>query len=216
MSETVARLEDTVRRKLKPYARKDPRIGKAFEEAKVRFAEKPLLAHNWEHTLRDAANALTLLKTESANPSIVLPAIIFHDVGFLKGATGKTHAAIGAEMAPEIFPNLGFTAEETQHISNCIRTHKGSMLQEKPETTEAKVVCDADLLEKYGPLGIVQTITTYNEFEWGSDEFLKRADKLETELQMETETGKKLAAKLLPQTIKFWKAYQKTYTRYLK
>ena len=65
------------------------------------------------------------------------------------------------------------------------------MLNEKPEGLEAKVVADADLLEKFGPFGIYQHIRTYGEFNWPIDRLLLRHDQIMT-LTLETATGKRL------------------------
>lgn len=51
-------------------------------------------------------------------------------------------------------------------MADCIRTHKGSMHQQKPESLEAKVVADADLLEKFGPFGVYSGLCTYAEFNY--------------------------------------------------
>jgi len=99
---------------------------------------------------------------------VVLPAITMHDIGFLYGATGRTHGAIGAEKLAEYLQEGGveYSAEIIQNIADCIRTHKGSMHNEKPGSLEAKVVADADLLEKFGPFGVYQNIRTFTEFNW--------------------------------------------------
>ena len=59
-------------------------------------------------------------------------------------------------------------------MADCLRTHKGSMHNEKPETLEAKVVADADLLEKFGPIGVYQYIRTFTEFNYSLEVILER------------------------------------------
>ena len=65
------------------------------------------------------------------------------------------------------------------------------MHDEKPESLEAKVVADADLLEKFGPFRCIQTIRTFTEFNWSLEQLLKKQTDILT-LTLETETGKRL------------------------
>ena len=143
--------------KLRTYLDNDPTYQAVYDYTKQRFHEANHLgAHNWEHAYRDTLNAIVIGEAEGADMSIVLPAITIHDVGFLYGATGKTHGAIGADKLPEFLQDAGikYPAEDIKKMADCIRTHKGSMHKEKPGSLEAKVVADADLLEKFGPFGV--------------------------------------------------------------
>jgi uncharacterized protein len=82
--------------------------------------------------------------------------------------------------------------EQIEAIENSIRTHKGSIHGKQPEGLEAKVVADADLLEKFGPFGVYQTIRTYAEFNWPIEKAFERGDRI-LSVELETETGNKLA-----------------------
>jgi uncharacterized protein len=181
--------------KLQQYLEGDNRYRAVFTYTKQRFHEANHLgAHNWEHAYRDTLNALVIGEAEGADMSIVLPAATMHDIGFLYGATGKTHGAIGADKLPEFLQDAGvdYSAEDIKDIADCIRTHKGSMHQQKPESLEAKVVADADLLEKFGPFGIYSGLRTYAEFNYPMQTALDREDQV-FELTLETPTGQKLA-----------------------
>lgn len=133
-------------------------------------------------------------EAENADMSIVLPAMTMHDIGFLYAATGRTHGAIGADNAKEYIDGCGveYPEEKIRKISDCIRTHKGSMHNEKPESLEAKVVADADLMEKFGPIGVYQCIRAFTEFDYTLEKILARREVIMT-LSLETETGKRLA-----------------------
>jgi HD superfamily phosphodiesterase len=138
-----------VRAKLQQYLDNDKQYAVVYEYTKKRFeAAVNLAAHNWEHAYRDTINAIVIGGAESADMHIVLPAITMHDIGFLYGATGKTHGAVGADRLPEYLCEVGveYSENDIAKIAGCIRTHKGSMHNEKPESLEAKVVADADLL----------------------------------------------------------------------
>lgn len=184
-----------LRNKLERYLVTDPKFETVFNYTKYRLkSANELTAHNWAHAYRDTINAIVIGESENANMLIVLPAAVMHDIGFLYGATGRSHGAIGAEKLPEYLGSakVSYSDGEIQEIAECIRTHKGSMHDEKPQSLEAKVVADADLLEKFGPFGVYQNARTYAEFNWPLSDSLKRKDEI-FNLTLETETGKRLA-----------------------
>ncbi len=181
--------------KLAEYLSKDANYKAAFEYTKKRFEDaEHLPAHNWSHAYRDTLNAIVVGEAEGADMSIVLPAITMHDIGFLYGATGRTHGAIGADKLAEYLKDGGieYPEEAVRKMADCIRTHKGSMHNEKPESLEAKVVADADLIEKFGPFGVYQNIRTFTEFNWTLEQNLERATEI-FNLTLETDTGKRIA-----------------------
>jgi HD superfamily phosphodiesterase len=181
-------------KKFTKYIANDSKLRKVVAAVKKDFDKSGLTAHNWEHIWRDALNAIIIGEAEKADMGIVLPAIVMHDIGFLYGAIGKTHGAIGAKKLSMFLRKnkISYDKESVAHMADCIRTHKGSMHNEKPETLEAKVVADADLLEKFGYFGIYQYIRTFTEFNYPLEKIIKRNEGMKT-LRMETRTGKKLA-----------------------
>ena len=182
-------------KRLESYLKKDAKFRKVFGATKREFDASGLVAHNWEHIYRDTLNAIVIGEAERADMRVVLSAITMHDIGFLYGASGKTHCEVGAAKLPHYLRKIkvSYSPAITRRIADCIATHKGSMFQLKPETLEAKVVCDADLLEKFGPFGVYQTIRTWVEFDKGIESTIVklRGDNLPY-LRMETKTGKKL------------------------
>lgn len=181
--------------KLRQYLSADEKYAAVYRYTKQRFdAATNLVAHNWEHAYRDTLNAIVVGEAEGADMHIVLPAITMHDIGFLYGATGKTHGAVGADELPEYLQAAGIDYPEAElaKIAACIRTHKGSMHNEKPETLEAKVVADADMQEKFGPFGVYQNIRSSTEFGWPIEVILER-EKQVLSLTLETQTGQHLA-----------------------
>jgi HD superfamily phosphodiesterase len=182
--------------KLAEYLAADDKFKSVYNYTKQRFdAATELTAHNWEHIYRDICNAILIGEPEGADMTIVLPAITMHDIGFLYGATGATHGAIGADKLVEFLRDGGidsYSDTAVSRMASCIRTHKGSMHDEKPETLEAKVVADADLQEKFGSFGIYQLIRTYGEFDYPIAKILGRKDEVLT-LRLETKTGARLA-----------------------
>lgn len=66
---------------------------------------------------------------EEADVSIVLTAITIHDTGFLYGADGRSHGAIGADKVTEYLWGSQITYLEgiINKMADCIRIHKVSM-----------------------------------------------------------------------------------------
>jgi len=187
--------QKTLKKKLDKYLAEDVNYRLAYGYTKNRFEEADnLTAHNWAHAYRDTLNAIVIGEAEGADMSIVLPAITMHDIGFLYGASPEQHGEIGAERVAEFLKEADahYNDDQIEAIASCIRTHKGSIHGKHPEGLEAKVVADSDLLEKFGPFGVYQTVRTYAEFNWSIDKAIERGDRILT-AELETETGKKLA-----------------------
>jgi HD superfamily phosphodiesterase len=156
----------SARAKLQTYLA-DERIKKIHDSVQTAFESRNFIAHNWDHIYRDTINAIRIGEAEGADMQIVLPAILLHDVGFLYNPDPAVHHIIGAEKCAD---RLGdWSAAERQKIADCILSHKGSMpgFEVEPPSLEARVVHDADLLEKTGKIGILQVVRTDVEFGQG-------------------------------------------------
>lgn len=185
---------EELRQKWRGYLAKDDRLRAVAAYTKERFdAEKRLTAHNWEHICRDTMNALVIGEAEGADMSVVLPAIVMHDIGFLTGPT-EGHGPRGADDLPQYLETAGisYSASEIARQASCIRTHKGSSYGEHPDGLEAKVVADADLLEKFGAIGVYQSIRSFGEMGFPLAMMIVGADK-KSQHRLDTETGRALA-----------------------
>ena len=202
-------------KRLEKYLLKDAKLRKVLTAVKKDFAKSGLTAHNWEHIWRDTLNAVEIGEQEKVDMHIVLPAIVMHDIGFLWRASGKTHGAIGANKLPLFLKKhkINYSKEALEHMADCIRTHKGSMHDEKPLTLEAKVVADADLLDKFGPFGIYQRIRTFTEFDYDIEKILGRNNGMKT-LRLETKTGKKIAERGRKEVVSFLEKLDKAQEAY--
>ncbi|MFC1798390.1 HD domain-containing protein [Thermodesulfobacteriota bacterium] len=185
-------------KRLEPYL-KEKRLLKLYESTRTRFEESGLVAHNWDHTYRDVINAIWIGEAEGADMEIVLPSMILHDIGFLHNPDFKIHHRVGAEHCGEWLTD--WEPGQVEKITRCILTHKGSTLgfDQKPNTIEEKVVCDADSLEKTGHMGILQGARVFVEFAAnGMDKYKLLSDMAEyfsmiPPMTFFTETGKRIA-----------------------
>lgn len=201
--------------KVSSYLGHDSDFRAIYAYTRQRFRDaKNLPAHNWEHAYRDLINAIIIGESEDADMSIVLPAAVMHDIGFLYGAASKTHGAIGAEQLENFLKagGIALAPGKIKKIADCIRTHKGNIHGEIPQSLEAKVVSDADVLDKLGPVGVYQVTKAWTEFNAPFDktaEMLGRQDR-----QMQTETGQKLAEPLRAFSQRFVSQLLKAYEPY--
>lgn len=140
--------------KLKKYFRQDPRIQKVHAWAKPKYYRANNPQHNWEHIIRDLYRALVIAQDfPQINYAVLIPAVVLHDLALTrKKKDYEKHGEQGSQMARKALPTFGFTAKEISAIAHCIASHKKEFGRQK--SLEAKILYDADMLEKSGIAGI--------------------------------------------------------------
>lgn len=161
-------------KKLNYFIRKDPRIKKIYDYAKEKYNKANLPQHNWEHVLRDLYRALIIAETEkNINYSILIPAVLLHDIGATENEYQK-HEEIGPTIIKRDLSKSGYSEEEIEKISCCVESHGGKI---KPETIEAKILFDADKLEKSGIGGIFSYYRAQQELKGPINKWMERGIK---------------------------------------
>jgi uncharacterized protein len=116
-------------------------------------------AHDMEHIMRVFNTCTHLAEGEDVDMEVIQAAALLHDIARIKedvDNSGNTdHALLGAEMAAPILRELGFPEDRIKHIQECIKTHR-YRTGIKPETTEAKIVFDADKIDGVGATGVAR------------------------------------------------------------
>jgi uncharacterized protein len=150
-------------KRLQAYLEDEP-IKKVHDRVKSAFDCCDFVAHSWDHIYRDTIHAIWIGESEGADMQIVLPAILLHDIGFLHNPDPAVHNVIGAEKCGEWLND--WSEAEKKKIADCILCHKGKTagFNTEPQSLEAKVVHDSDLLEKIGKIGILQAVRSFVEF----------------------------------------------------
>lgn len=139
-------------KKLNYYIKKDPRIEEVYNYAKKKYLKANKPQHNWQHVVRDLYRALVIAETISkVNYSILIPAVVLHDIGVTEAGNYSKHAERGAKIVLRDLAKLGFNQKEINNISHNILIHRGNP---KPETKEGQILFDADRLEKSGIAGV--------------------------------------------------------------
>lgn len=130
--------------------------------AKARAALDP--AHDFLHVQRVFQNAERILQRERADETVVLPAILLHELfNYPKGHPDSSKSGdICAEHAGEVLAQLSFPVGKTDHVLACIRNHSFSK-GITPDTIEGKIVQDADRLDAIGAIGIARCFASCAE-----------------------------------------------------
>ncbi|UPM44454.1 HD domain-containing protein [Halocatena salina] len=118
-------------------------------------------AHDWFHVQRVEANADRLVGDHPhVDTTCIRLSVLLHDIGRAKEDRGdiEDHAEWGATESARILDEHDATEETIDAVSHCIRAHRYSN-HVTPETTEAKIVSDADNLDALGAVGIARCFT---------------------------------------------------------
>jgi len=117
-------------------------------------------AHDQAHVTRVVATARRLAEDEEAQMDVVVPAAWLHDcVVVPKDAPDRAEASRrAAEAARTFLKSEGYPEQWIPDIEHAIAAHSYSG-DVAPDTTEAKVVQDADRLDALGAIGIARCFT---------------------------------------------------------
>ncbi len=142
-----------------------PRMNRLYERVRKTYEDSSLFAHGWDHIHRTLVNAFMIAEEmDNADYDIFVPAMLLHDIGFIYDHNPTVHHLTGADNCRAWLDE--WNDEERAKIESCIRKHKGMMegFNTRPGTIEECIVCDSDLLEKTGHIGILQGVRTFIEF----------------------------------------------------
>jgi uncharacterized protein len=146
---------DQLRREWLPVAPPDEFCQQMMDFARGYLEGHPGWPHLWAHTLRVTGVALALAPEAEVEPDHAFLLGIFHDVGKLEELlhSGEPHAAIGARLAREKLDG---------HYSRQIATLIENVIAKKasPLNPYARLIHDADKLDKIGATGIARRLST--------------------------------------------------------
>jgi len=121
------------------------------------YVSSKLDSLNWYHTLEVRKIAQKLARLEKADKEIVDTAVLFHDIGYVKGGF-QGHAQRSAEMAREYLEKEKHEQRFIEEVVYCIIAHTlpWDNHSNLVSTPEAKVVFDADMIQQLSELGIIK------------------------------------------------------------
>ena len=116
--------------------------------------------HGFDHICRVYALCQRIGPAEGADMEIVLAAALLHDARGSQPChkARKDHHLKSAEFAGEVLYEEGWTNDRVQAVQHCIRAHRFRSGGETPQTTEARVLFDADKLDVLGAIGVVRAL----------------------------------------------------------
>ena len=127
--------------------------------------------YRWEHTLRVAHRAWILAKEEKADVEKNVIAALFHDVSHFVSKDYRKHGEKSAEIAMDFMLKAGFPEDFAEDVSYAVKSHVG---ERNPKTVQAKILQDADTLDRFGHFRILL---------FGKTADLSNLEKLKTEIQ---------------------------------
>ncbi|SEF56346.1 metal dependent phosphohydrolase [Bryocella elongata] len=131
----------------------------------LREQAKPV--HKFSHQPRLYMLTQQIARTFAADAyddDVVFAAVYLHDLGVFLGHRPEDPAALArwdnvryaCEQAPAVLERVGFPLEKAPAVVACIAQH---LPKSEPQTLEATVLRDADILEQLGAIGILRTVT---------------------------------------------------------
>lgn len=117
-------------------------------------------AHDTQHIYRVLHNALMIAKEEqNVDYDVLITACLLHDIGRQKQLEDPSvcHARAGAKMAFDYLCAHGYPEDFATRVRSCIEAHRFRRAC-PPETTEEKILFDADKLDATGAMGIARTL----------------------------------------------------------
>lgn len=134
MREKIGKIVDFVHEYLAKSDKKDPE--KVWDSK-----------YRWEHTLRVAYWAYLLALEEKADIEKCVVAALFHDVSHFVVEDYRKHGIKSAEIAENFLLKEGYPGDFVEDITYAVKSHVGEL---NPTTVEAKILQDADTLDRFG------------------------------------------------------------------
>ena len=108
--------------------------------------------YRWEHTLRVAHWAQQLAVEEKADIEKCVVSALLHDVSHFVSEDYRKHGVKSAEIARDFLQKEGFPKGFTEDVAYAVKSHVG---EHHPKTVEAKILQDADTLDRFGFIRIL-------------------------------------------------------------
>jgi len=160
------------------------------------FVEKNSTEREWLHTRQMRPIAAELAEKEGVDKEIVDIAVLFHDIG--KGKVPEdVHEFESERIAKDFLEKQGFDADFIQRVCDAVRRHAAPWKKdaEMPQTTEDKIVFDADVIQQRSAFGIAKQLDDFKDLKF--IERIKRArDQLKKAHDLViTKSGKEMVEK---------------------
>jgi uncharacterized protein len=166
--------------------------------------------YRWQHTLRVAQFGKVIAENEGVDVESVVAACLLHDIAWFDtdAENNREHGRIGAEKARPFLVSLNYSPRRIKNICYSIASHVD---EDNPKTLEAKIVSDADNVDRYGPYRILQwcfsDIKNYDKLAAKLSERIPRLEQYREENPLYTSTGQQLFAEQLNLQLRFFSEF---------
>ena len=134
------------------------------------FTKSKLNKLDLQHTQEVRKSAKMLAQLEGADAEVVDIAAIFHDAA-KKEAGLEKHDEVGAQWSKIFLSNLGIDKDFIDAVYNIIYQHSAPWIHNEPwfkqmpmpDSIEAKVMFDADMLAQMTKIGIEKNLHDYKD-----------------------------------------------------
>jgi HD superfamily phosphodiesterase len=138
--------------------------------------------YRWEHTLRVTHWSWRLAIDEKGDVKKCVVAALFHDVSHFVSEDYGKHGVRSAEIARDFLAKEGYPKDFIEDVAYAVQSHVGEF---NPKTIEAKILQDADTLDRFGYIRILLFAKTTEPFNpenvsrraHSSLDYLKRLEK---------------------------------------
>jgi uncharacterized protein len=148
-----------------------------------------------------------IAESEAADEELVLAACLLHDIAWFdtNAENSIQHGQLGAEIARPFLKILGYGKAQIENICYAIAAHVN---EDHPDTLEARIVSDADNVDRFGPYRILQwcfsDIDDYNKLSAKLSERIHRLENYRKENPLFTLMGQQLFVEQLDLQIRFF------------
>lgn len=167
------------------------------------------LAYRWQHILRVSHYGQQIAEAEGADVEQVIVGCLLHDIAHYEPGDYRDHGREGAKISRPILTEVGFPPEAVDAICYAIAIHvDGKAEFEHPDTQESAIVSDADNIDRFGALRVLQFCQPdIDDFEMLSSRVQERLKVLESYRDsrlMGTDAGHELFNRQLDMQITFY------------
>lgn len=153
--------------------------------------------YRWEHTLRVTQYGKQIAEAEGANVEVCIAACLLHDVEKFNDGNDRSHGRNAARTIRPFLEQTGYSPEDVDNICYSVAVHvDGQAGYEHEHTLEAKVVSDADNVDRFGAYRILLwCVDDMGDYDLLAEKLKQRIVRLEDYLNrdvLETPTGNRL------------------------
>lgn len=130
-------------------------------EVFIRDKHKMSNSHDHSHVLQVTQYSINIAEriVDPVDPFILICGALLHDIGKTNMVFSSMHGLVGAAIAEEFLEALGYSYHSLKPVRDAICriiTRHTPTTMIPPETTEEKIVYDADCLDRLGVIGVLR------------------------------------------------------------